>query len=88
MTTLRRDLIHDELAHLVKGNHEPGDLTVTYPIERPRRDPGDYSGPRPGLAETVMFCWLCRRQRVFRFTRANELVCAGCELTITREEAQ
>ncbi len=27
---------------------------MTYPIERPRRDPRDYSGPRPGLAETVM----------------------------------
>lgn len=77
--------------HIVVAEHALAAVvagqTAMYPIERPKRDPNDYHGPRPAPGQTVMLCPTESKMMLFNFRPFQMLECAGCSLRISREEA-
>lgn len=57
-----------------------------FPIRRPKRDPKDYSGPKPKPGQTAMLCPVDKKYTVFSFTLDDSLQCANCGYKISRSE--
>jgi hypothetical protein len=57
-----------------------------FPIQRRKRAPKDYRGPKCKPGQTPMLCPVERAYRAFAFTPDDRLRCTSCGFTIAREE--
>ncbi len=60
---------------------------MDFPIRRPKRNPSDYRGPKPGVGQTVMLCPTECRMVLFSFQPDEMLECESCGFRISREDA-